>query len=171
MRFVNVSRVPKNELGRVFKSIEKMLTENSRLAAEASSVSRPAASQAVAVLNESTAYNPAGATSAADLMIRFCNHLNLAPAVQAVCVAFANRVTERGTVAGRSPISIAAAGIYFVSAMLGIPKSPREIGEIAGVSESTIKNAYKYLYRERHELVDPKWLEDGKGRMENIPSL
>ena len=171
----NISRVQKNELGRVFKSIEKMLTEESRIAAEKAAELTPintpqSSAPAVAIINDNTAYNPAGATSAADLMTRFCNHLNLPTYVQTTCVEFALRVNEVGSVAGRSPISIAGAGIYFVSALLGHPKSARDIGEVAGVSEGTIKNAYKYIWRDREKLVLPSWIEGGRGKMSSLPT-
>ena len=54
-----------------------------------------------------------------------------------------------GDLAGRSPLSVAAACIYMASYLLGKPKTPKEISMVAGVSDGTIRTAYKYLYQER----------------------
>jgi len=74
-----------------------------------------------------------------------------------------------GDLAGRSPLSVAAACIYLTSHLLGKPKSPKEISEVAGVSDGTIRTAYKYLYQERERLVEPEWIANGKGNMDNLP--
>jgi hypothetical protein len=34
----------------------------------------------------------------------------------------------------------------------------------------TIRNAYKHLHNDRNKLIDPKWIEDGKGDMDLLPS-
>lgn len=76
--------------------------------------------------------------------------------------------------AGRSPLSVAAACIYTASHFLGQPKSPKDISAVAGVSDSTIRNAYKLIYPKREMLIDPDWLEKGKGGligdMKNLPA-
>jgi len=74
-----------------------------------------------------------------------------------------------GDLAGRSPLSVAAACIYMASYLLGKPKTPKEISNIAGVSDGTIRTAYKYLYQERERLIEPEWIADGKGNMDNLP--
>ncbi len=74
-----------------------------------------------------------------------------------------------GDLAGRSPLSIAAACIYMASHLLGKGKTPKEISGIAGVSDGTIRTAYKYLYQERERLIEPGWIADGKGDMNNLP--
>ena len=68
-----------------------------------------------------------------------------------------------GSLAGRSPLSIAAACIYMASHLMGQPKSPKDISAVAGVSDGTIRNAYKLIFPKREKLIDPEWLESGKG--------
>lgn len=57
------------------------------------------------------------------------------------------------------------------SHLMGQPKSPKEIASVAGVSDGTIRTAYKLLYAEKDKLIDPKWLEDGKGDLKKLPSV
>ncbi|KAL1918443.1 uncharacterized protein VTP21DRAFT_3103 [Calcarisporiella thermophila] len=97
-----------------------------------------------------------------DLMARFCSHLALPVFVQRAGVELVRRVKDQGTLAGKSPISVAAACIYMVSALLGMTKSPKDIAEVAGVSELTIRNAYKYLYNAREKLVGTEPLVSGR---------
>lgn len=63
-----------------------------------------------------------------------------------------NRVTENGCLAGRSPITVVAACIYFASKLSDDPKHAKEIAETAQCSESTLRNAYRMLYELRTEL-------------------
>lgn len=73
-----------------------------------------------------------------------------------------------GALAGRSPLSGAAACIYMASYLMGQGRTPKQISEAAKVSDSTIRNAYKSLYNEKDRLIQPEWLEKG-GNMENLP--
>lgn len=81
----------------------------------------------------------------------------------------ATKMTTVGDLAGRSPLSVAAACIYMASHLLGKPKSAKEISIVAGVSDGTIRTAYKFLYNDRENLIEPKWLNDYGGKMENLP--
>jgi len=74
-----------------------------------------------------------------------------------------------GSLAGRSPLSVAAACIYMASYLLGTPRSPKDISAVAGVSDGTIRTAYKLIYPERESLVDEKWLQPGKADMKRLP--
>ena len=74
-----------------------------------------------------------------------------------------------GSLAGRSPLSVAAACIYMASYLMGTPKSLKDISTVAGVSDGTIRTAYKLIYSEREDLVDPKWLQPGKADMKKLP--
>ena len=74
-----------------------------------------------------------------------------------------------GALAGRSPLSVAAACIYMASYLTKQGKTAKEISAVAGVSDGTIRTAYKFLYLEREKLVRPEWLQNGKGDMKNLP--
>ncbi len=81
----------------------------------------------------------------------------------------ADRMTSVGALAGRSPLSAAAACIYMASYLLKQPKTAKEISAVAGVSDGTIRTAYKFLYAEKDMLIDPEWIKDGKGDMKLLP--
>lgn len=53
---------------------------------------------------------------------------------------------------------------------MGQPKSPKEISGVAGVSDGTIRTAYKLMYPMREQLIDPEWIREGKGDMEALPA-
>lgn len=75
-----------------------------------------------------------------------------------------------GDLAGRSPLSIAAACIYMASFLIGRPKTPKDISQVAGVSDGTIRTAYKFLYQEREKLIEKEWLT-GNITMDNLPAV
>ncbi|KAJ9084494.1 transcription initiation factor IIB [Entomophthora muscae] len=93
-------------------------------------------------------------TSGADLMGRFCSFLNLPMEVQTAASDLVKRAREIDSVAGRSPVSIAAATIYFMSHLFNMGKTLQEISDVSSVSPSTIRVTYKALYAERTSLVD-----------------
>jgi transcription initiation factor TFIIB len=55
-------------------------------------------------------------------------------------------------VPGRSPISVAAAAIYMASQASEDKKTPKEIGDVAGVADVTIRQAYKLMLPRAAEL-------------------
>ena len=96
-------------------------------------------------------------------MTRFCNHLKLPAHVQVAFLPFlqyfaehvARNIQRSGIGGGRAPTTIAACAIYFVT-MISDDKNKRtvrDIGEVAGLSEGTIRQAYKKCYDHRHSLV------------------
>ena len=64
----------------------------------------------------------------------------------------AHRVNELGTLAGKSPITLVAACLFFVSSLSSNPRDTKEIAEIAGCADHTLRNAYKLLWESRGEL-------------------
>ena len=82
----------------------------------------------------------------------------------------ASQTSNLGNLAGRSPLSVASACIYMASHLMGQGKTAKEISNVAGVSDGTIRNAYKLLYPERMKIIDEKWLEGGKGNIKALPT-
>ena len=103
------------------------------------------------------------------MCIRFCNRLNLGPDITRKAELLAERIDKVGALAGRSPLSAAAACIYFVSHVMKSPRSAKEIATIVGVSDGTIRTSYKLLWEKKDELVDAEWLKDGKADMNELP--
>ncbi|CAO4378464.1 unnamed protein product [Caenorhabditis nigoni] len=117
-----VSRVSKKEIGRCFKIIIRNLETN---------------------LEQITS---------ADFMSRFCGNLYLPNSIQAAATRIAKRAVDMDLVAGRTPISIAAAAIYMASQASGEKRSAKEIGDVAGAAEITVRQTYKLLYPKAAEL-------------------
>ena len=78
----------------------------------------------------------------------------------------ATKMSVVGSLAGRSPLSAAAACIYMASHLMGQGKTPKEISVVAGVSDGTIRTSYKLLYVEKDKLIDPEW----KGDVSKLPA-
>uniref|UniRef100_A0A914DVP3 Transcription initiation factor IIB n=1 Tax=Acrobeloides nanus TaxID=290746 RepID=A0A914DVP3_9BILA len=133
-----VSQVSKKEIGRCFRLIVKALETN---------------------LDQITS---------ADFMSPFCGKLGLPHNVQAAATRIAKKAVELDLVAGRSPISIAAAAIYMASQASADKKTAKEVGEIAGAAEVTIRQTYKLLLPRAFELFP----EDFKfvTNIEQLPS-
>jgi len=125
--------------------------------------------EAGGVVDEDNVYRTTSSTKAHDLMIRYCNNLNLTQNCTSIAQGLAERAANIGTLAGRSPISSAAACIYMVSYLMKQGRSAKDISAVAGVSDGTIRNAYKHLYNDREKLIDPEWIKGGKGDMNGLP--
>ncbi|CUS08159.1 unnamed protein product [Tuber aestivum] len=158
-----LTKVPKKEIGRVFKALEKFF-------AAQDSKKMDEITKSGGIVDDSQQYKTTSSTRATELMIRYCNNLNLTQNCTTIAQELADRAATIGTLAGRSPISSAAACIYMVSYLMKQPKTAKEISTIAGVSDGTIRNAYKHLYNDRNKLIDPKWVENGKGDISALPS-
>ena len=58
------------------------------------------------------------------------------------------------------------------SYLMGVGKTAKEISNVCGVSDGTIRTSYKLLYPVREELVDKKWLTKEKGAdMKRLPPI
>lgn len=175
-----LTKVSKKDIGRTFKALEKFF------ASEAGATSMSAGGKfkcdryALAlhiltfclkgVVPNSKEYQTTTSTNARDLCTRYCSQLGLkGQQVVKVSSGLADKMSTVGDLAGRSPLSVAAACIYMASYLLGQPKTAKEISQVAGVSDGTIRTAYKYLFQERERLIEPEWIADGKGKMENLP--
>jgi len=147
-----LTQVPKKEIGRIYKQLEKFLTKfhDDKVA--------DIVAEGGIIDQEANKYKGTQSTKPADLCARYCNMLGLHFRVQSVAQALAEKIPSIETLAGRSPLSNAAACIYFASHLLGQGKSSKKISEVAGVSDATIKHAYKLLLAEKDKLIDPKWL-------------
>ncbi|CAH2355736.1 transcription initiation factor IIB [[Candida] railenensis] len=150
-----LTNVPRKEIGKVFKIMNKILQEKNEANPNAYSLIQD---------NMQTTQ-----TSAEDLIRRFCSHLGLSTQVTNAAEYIARQCKEVGVLAGRSPITIAATVIYMAALVFGADLQPSKIAEKTGVSDGTIKTSYKVMYEERQKLIDPLWIESGKVKLENIP--
>lgn len=117
-----ISKVSKKEIGRCFKLILKALETSVDL------------------------------ITTGDFMSRFCSNLGLSNSVQRAATHIARKAVEMDIVPGRSPISVAAAAIYMASQASADKKSQKEIGDIAGVADVTIRQSYKLMHTKAAQL-------------------
>lgn len=147
-----LTHVSKKVLGQCYKALEQAFN----LAPGASSADRT-----------STALNVANGPE--ELLFRYCNHLNLEPSFANLCKHVVMTARDLGIADGRSPVSIAGGAIYFTSHLFGMARSARQISDVAGVSEGTIKLVYRLYYAERDKLVKDDWLQEGKAKLDKLP--
>ncbi|KAK4319023.1 hypothetical protein Pmani_010002 [Petrolisthes manimaculis] len=84
--------------------------------------------------------------SSKDFMSRFCSNLNLPTSVERAATNIAIMAVNLDIVPGRSPISIAAAAIFMASQATNDKKTQKEIGDVTGVADVTIKQSYRLMY-------------------------
>jgi len=97
--------------------------------------------------------------NAKNYMTRFCSHLKLPTFVETGAEEVAAKATEMGVVAGKSPDTIAAAAIYMVCMLSDHKKSMKEVSEVTGVTETTIRNCLKDLEAYRPQLLPKRFLD------------
>ena len=84
-------------------------------------------------------------TSPVDYVPRFASELGLSGEVQSKSIEIIEKAMEKGLTSGRGPTGVAAAALYIASVLLGERKTQRDVAEVAGVTEVTIRNRYKEL--------------------------
>ncbi|KAG2141497.1 cyclin-like protein [Suillus cothurnatus] len=147
----NLTHVSKKTLGQCYKALE-----------QAFNLSPGATAQVNA-----NGSNPS--TGPENLLVRYCNHLDLPANVQSICGDIIVAARQHGVADGRSPVSIAGGAIYFTCHLLGKPKSSRDISVVAGVSEGTIKLVYRLYYLEKEKLVKDEWIKEGRADLDRLP--
>ena len=55
------------------------------------------------------------------------------------------QIAEQELASGRGPTGMAAAVLYIASVMCGERRTQREVADVAGVTEVTIRNRYKEI--------------------------
>jgi len=86
-------------------------------------------------------------TSPADYLPRFCSSLGLGGKVECRAREILEEVMNMGAISGKSPIALAGAAIYIASVLEGDGKTQKEVGRVAGVTDVTLRNNYKWMAR------------------------
>lgn len=81
----------------------------------------------------------------ADYIARFSSALKLSPETQSKSVEILEKAQKAELTSGRGPTGIAAAALYVAALMHGEKRTQREVADVAGVTEVTIRNRYKEL--------------------------
>ncbi|KAK3319081.1 cyclin-like protein [Apodospora peruviana] len=160
----SLTKVQKKEIGRVFKQLESFLQKVGE---------QPGAVQASSAFNQQ--YQAKGSTQADELCARYCSDLGFNNPVRVEDIARRLAKGSQGVeaLAGRSPLSVAAACIYMACHMMDEPKPSKEIASVVGVSDGTVKTAYRFLYQARDQIMggkDSKWTPEEKKTLEKLPA-
>ena len=81
----------------------------------------------------------------ADYIPRFSSSLKLSPETQSNAVEILEKAQKAELTSGRGPTGIAAAALYVSALIHNEKRTQREVADVAGVTEVTIRNRYKEL--------------------------
>jgi len=96
-----------------------------------------------------------------DYIARFASSLKLNPETQSKAVDILEMAQKKELTSGRGPTGIAAAALYVAALMHGEKRTQREVADVAGVTEVTIRNRYKELLE---KLKLDKYIKKNKKR-------
>lgn len=84
----------------------------------------------------------------ADYIARFASALKLSAETQSKSIEILEKAQKAELTSGRGPTGIAAAALYVSALIHGEKRTQREVADVAGVTEVTIRNRYKELLDE-----------------------
>ena len=84
-------------------------------------------------------------SSPRDYIVRFASILKLSPKTQQDAIRILKKAESGELTSGRGPAGIAAAALYVASLLNDERRTQREVADVAGVTEVTIRNRYKEL--------------------------
>ena len=84
----------------------------------------------------------------ADYIPRFASALKISPEAQSKSIEILEKAQKQELTSGRGPTGIAAAALYVSALLYGEKRTQREVADVAGVTEVTIRNRYKELLEE-----------------------
>jgi transcription initiation factor TFIIB len=99
----------------------------------------------------------------ADYIARFASSLKLTPETQSKAVDILEMAQHVELTSGRGPTGIAAAALYVAALSHGEKRTQREVADVAGVTEVTIRNRYKELL---DRLKLDKMMKKGAGKQQ-----
>src|SRR3989344_2237946 len=76
---------------------------------------------------------------------RFASELGLSGHVQERARAILENAIDKGLISGRGPTGVAAAAVYIAGVLMNERKTQKEVADVAGVTEVTIRNRYREL--------------------------
>jgi len=82
-----------------------------------------------------------------DYIPRFAAHLDLGPIIQTQAVEILEQAKDMQLTSGRGPTGLAAAALYVATLLQKEKRTQREVADVAGVTEVTIRNRYKELIK------------------------
>jgi transcription initiation factor TFIIB len=120
----SAAEIPKKEVGRTYRLITQELELNIPL------------------------------TNPRSYISRYISELRLSGEAQEEAIEILDNALQKKLFSGRGPMGVAAAAVYIASVMSGERKTQKEVADIAGVTEVTIRNRYRELRRALQLNVD-----------------
>ncbi len=111
----NVAEIPKKEIGRTYRLITQELELKVPL------------------------------TNPRFYITRFVTALKLSGQTQEKSIEILDQALAKGLISGRGPMGVAAASVYIASVLTGERRTQKEVADVAGVTEVTIRNRYREL--------------------------
>jgi len=93
-------------------------------------------------------------TDPSQYVSKFAFSLKLSGEVQQTAVKLIKKALKKGLISGRGPTGVAAAALYISAAMNKEKRTQKEVADVAGVTEVTIRNRYRELKKELNLKVD-----------------
>lgn len=87
-------------------------------------------------------------TDPASYVPRYVAALKLSGEAQEKAMVLLKQAMKKGLVSGRSPTGVSAAAVYIAGALVGERRTQKEVADVAGVTEVTIRNRYRELKQE-----------------------
>ncbi len=83
-----------------------------------------------------------GPTDPSEFVPKYASKLNLSEETQRKAIEIIEKSAEEGLLSGKSPTGYAAAAIYLASILCNEKRTQKEVGEVANITEVTIRNRY-----------------------------
>ncbi|MBD3248415.1 hypothetical protein GF336_00030 [Candidatus Woesearchaeota archaeon] len=83
-----------------------------------------------------------------DFLNRFASELKLDPKIQTRAVKLINQMFKKQITSGKNPTSLAATALYIASLMENIRVTQRQVVEVSGITETTLRSRVKEMLKE-----------------------
>jgi len=141
----NLTKVPKKEIGRCYNLLKKILYVQEPNKTKIDDIS----------INEIVTAD-SGNAKIDSFIERFGTQLGLPANLRKHAKTVAINAVNDGTLGGKSHTTLVAASLYFAAHMQKDQKSSKDVAEVCGCTESTMKSAYKQLYEHRDRITSPE---------------
>ncbi|MEK6919228.1 MAG: TFIIB-type zinc ribbon-containing protein [Nanoarchaeota archaeon] len=106
-------------------------------------------------------------SSPKDYISRFASILSLSPKTQNEALKILKKADISELTSGRGPAGIAAAALYVAALINDEKKTQREVADVAGITEVTIRNRYKELI-DRLDLTEKLKIKEAEEKASKI---
>ena len=106
-------------------------------------------------------------SSPKDYISRFSSTLHLSPQSQNEALKILRKAEISELTSGRGPAGIAAAALYVAALIHDEKKTQREVADVAGITEVTIRNRYKELL-ERLDMEDRMKIKENEKKKKKV---